>query len=141
MIKNEDGGDIQKDYYDVIHYSSVIKHYVNGMSRILILWIVKYYGLIHGYAILKEIDKFYAELIEEGSLKKSNPSKIYPILNGMEELNLISHELKMVNNKQLKFFMITDEGRHLLDYMYSRINVIYSNSQWEILFEDMDGGY
>lgn len=129
---------IQKNYVEIINNNSIIKHYVNGMSRFLILWIIKYNGFIHGYAILKELDAFFSTLIEEGSLKKSNPSNIYPILNKMEELNLISSEFKIKNNKKLKYFEITDEGEHVLGYMYSRFDIIHNNSQWKLLFETME---
>ena len=88
-----EGSSVRTNYSDVINNNSIIKHYVMGMSRFLILWIINYKGPIHGYAILKELDVFFSTLIEEGSLKKSNPSNIYPILNKMEEWNLISSEL------------------------------------------------
>ena len=129
--------DIQKNYTDVITNNSVIKHYVNGMSRFLILWIIEYKGPIHGYAILKELDKFFSILIEEESLKKSSPSNIYPILNKMEELNYIESECKIKNNKKLKYFKITDEGSHVLNYMWSRFDIIHNNPQWKLLFETM----
>lgn len=129
---------IQKNYVDVITNNNIIKHYVNGMSRFLILWIIKYKEPIHGYAILKELDEFFSILIEEGSLKKSNPSNIYPILNGMEELNLIKSEFKVKNNKKLKYFKITDDGAHVLTYLYSRFDMIHNNYQWKLLFETMD---
>ena len=57
--------DIQKNYSDVIVNNFTIKHYVNGMSRFLILWIVKYNGSIHGYGILKELDKFFRFLLRK----------------------------------------------------------------------------
>ena len=129
--------DIQKNYADVITNNSVIKHYVKGMSRFLILWIIEYKGPIHGYAILKELDKFFLILIEEESLKKSSPSNIYPILNKMEELNFIESECKIKNNKKLKYFKITDEGSHVLNYLWSRFDIIHNNSQWKLLFETM----
>ena len=129
--------DIQKNYVDVITNNSVIKHYVKGMSRFLILWIIEYKGPIHGYAILKELDKFFSILIEEESLKKSSPSNIYPILNKMEELNFIERECKVKNNKKLKYFKITDEGSHVLNYMWSRFDIIHNNPQWKLLFETM----
>lgn len=129
---------IQKDNVNVINNNMIIKHYVNGMSRFLILWIIKYNGPIHGYAILKELDAFFSTLIEEGSLKKSSPSNIYPILNKMEELNFILSECEIKNNKKLKYFKITDEGMHILSYMYSRFNIIHNNSQWKTLFETMN---
>ena len=57
-MKNSESS-IQKNYVEVITNNSIIKHYVNGMSRFLILWIIKYKGPIHGYAILKELDTFF----------------------------------------------------------------------------------
>ena len=122
----------------MIKNNRIVKHSVNGLSRFLILWIIKYNGPIHGYAILKELDAFFSILIEEESLKKSNPSNIYPILNKMEESNLISSDLKVKNNKKIKYFKITDEGAYVLNYMYSRFDIIHSNSQWRLLFQTMD---
>lgn len=136
-MENSDSS-IQKNYAEVIVNNSITKHYVNGMSRFLILWIIKFKGPIHGYAILKELDSFFLTLIEEKSLKKSNPSNIYPILNRMEELDLISSECVIKNNKKLKFFKITDDGEHVLNYMWSRFNIIHANSQWNSLFETME---
>ena len=130
---------IQKNYVEVLTNNSIIKHYVNGMSRFLILWIIKYKGPIHGYAILKELDGFFKILIDEGSLKKSSPSNIYPILNRLEDLNLIVSELKVKNNKKIKYFGITNEGVQVLNYMYSRFDIIHNNPQWKLLFETMDG--
>lgn len=130
---------IQKNYFEVINNNLILKHYIYGMSRFLILWIIKYNGSIHGYAILKELEEFFSIFIEEGSLKKINPSNIYPILNKMEECGLITTEFKIKNNKKINYFKITDDGIHVLNYIYSRFNVIHKNNQWELLFEDMDG--
>ena len=138
MIKREKSHNVQKNYSKVISNNTAIKSYVKGMSRFLILWIIRYNKLIHGYGILKELDKFFMILIEEGSLKKSNPSNIYPILNRMEESGLITSEFRMKNNKQLKYFSITEDGEYLLEYLYSRLDLIHSNSQWESLFDDID---
>ncbi|MBQ8018576.1 MAG: PadR family transcriptional regulator [Methanobrevibacter sp.] len=130
--------DIQKDYSKIINNNFVIKSYVNGMSRFLILWIIKYNGLIHGYGILKELDKFFIIFIDEKSLKKSNPSNIYPILNKMEDLGLITSELKVKNNRKMKYFKITEDGEYVLNYIYSRFDLIHANHQWRSLFDDMD---
>ena len=118
---------VQKNHVEIITNNTIIKHYVNGMSRFLILWIIKYNGPIHGYAILKELDAFFFILIEEGSFKKSNPSNIYPILNKLEEDGLIISEFKLKKNKKLKYFEITDDGEHVLEYMYSRFDIIHNN--------------
>ena len=108
------------------------------MSRFLILWIIRYNTLIHGYGILKELDKFFSLLIDEKSLKKSNPSNIYPILNKMEDEGLITSETKIKSNKKIKYFKITDDGLYVLNYLYSRLDLIHHNSQWGLLFKDMD---
>ena len=138
MSKREKSHNVQKNYSEVVSNNTVIKSYVNGMSRFLILWIIRYNRLIHGYGILKELDKFFMILIEEGSLKKSNPSNIYPILNRMEESGLITSEFRMKNNKQLKFFSITEDGEYLLEYLYSRFDLIHNKPQCRLLFGDMD---
>lgn len=138
MSNENDKLDIQKDYSKIINNNSIIKHYVNGMSRFLILWIINYNDFIHGYGIMKELDKFFSILVDEGSLKKSNPSNIYPILNKMEEQGFISSCFKVKNNKKLKYFKITDDGKYVLDYLYSRFDLIHTNPQWKLLFEDMN---
>lgn len=129
--------DVQKDYSKIMNNNFIIKSYVNGMSRFLILWIIKYNEAIHGYAILKQLDDFFSIFIDEKTYKKSNPSNIYPILNKMESEGLISSELRLKNNKKIKYFQITDDGRHVLDYLYSRFDVIHRNEKWVQLFEDM----
>lgn len=138
MANEGSQSDIQKDYSKIIKDNFVINAYVKGMTRFLILWIIKYNDLIHGYAILKEVDKFFETFIDEQSLKKSNPSNIYPILNKMEELGLISSEYKLKNNRKMKYFKITEDGEYVLEYIYSRFDIIHNNSQWKSLFEDMD---
>ncbi|WP_405270849.1 PadR family transcriptional regulator [Methanobrevibacter sp.] len=130
--------DIQKNYSEVISNNPVIKYYVKGMSRFLILWIIKYNRIIHGYGILKELDKFFEIFIDEMALKKSNPSNIYPILNKMEESGIIASEIKIKNNKKLKYFKITDDGEYVLNYIYSRFDIIHASPQWKLLFDDMD---
>lgn len=133
----EDSNNVLKDYSKLLYHNSIINHYCRGMSRFLILWIIKYYGPIHGYGILKELDKFHSIFIEEGSYKKSNPSNIYPILNKMEDLGLIAHDLKIENNKTLKYFTITDDGIYLVEYIFSRFNIIHKNNPWQLLFDDL----
>ena len=70
----------QDNYVDFIKGNKIVKSTVNGLYRFLVLWIIKYNKSIHGYGIMKELDKFFENLIDEGVIKKSNPSKIYPIL-------------------------------------------------------------
>lgn len=137
-MENEETQDVKTDYSKIIQNNFIIQSYVNGMSRFLILWIIKTKAPIHGYSILKELDKFFTTFINEKSLKKSNPSKIYPILNKMEELNLIKSHFEMKNNRKVKFYKITSEGKYILDYLYSRFDHIHGNKQWTELFNDMN---
>ena len=83
-------------------------------------------------------DKFFEIFIDEMSLKKSNPSNIYPILNKMEESGIIDSELKTKNNKKIKYFKITEDGEYVLNYIYSRFDIIHNSDQWKLLFSDMD---
>ncbi len=137
-MENEETPNISIDYSEIIQNNFVIQSYVNGMSRFLILWITKAKQPIHGYGILKELDKFFETLINEKSLKKSNPSKIYPVLNKMEDLNLIKSHFEMKGNRKVKFYEITDEGKYVLDYLYTRFDYIHGNKQWTELFNDMN---
>lgn len=120
MTNNIDPEFVKKD--------KIVQHTVNGISRFLILWIIKNSGPIHGYSIMKELDTFFESLIESGTLKKSIPSKIYPILKNMEENELIHCDIKIQDNKQVKFYTITDKGEFLLEYIKnSYINIRKSN--------------
>ena len=137
-MENEETPYISIDYSEIIQNNFVIQSYVNGMSRFLILWITKAKQPIHGYGILKELDKFFETLINEKSLKKSNPSKIYPVLNKMEDLNLIKSHFEMKGNRKVKFYEITSEGKYVLGYLYTRFDRIHANEQWTELFNDMN---
>ena len=137
-MKKKESYNINTDYSEIMQNNFVIQCYVNGMSRFLILWIIKSKEPIHGYEILKELDKFFTTLIDEKSLKKSNPSKIYPVLNKMEELKLIKSHFEMKGNRKVKFYYITDEGKYVLNHLYSRFDHIHGNEQWTELFKDMN---
>ena len=97
------------EYSEFIKNDKIVKHTVNGISRFLILWIIKHYGPIHGYNISKEFSDIFEILIISGNLKKSNPSKIYPILKDMEDNSLIAGEDVFKDNKKVKFYEITEK--------------------------------
>ena len=65
----------QNDYTSFIKNNNILKSAVNGLYRFLVLWIIKYNKSIHGYGIMKELDKFFKNLIEEVVLKKPIPVK------------------------------------------------------------------
>ncbi len=63
----------QNNYAEFVKDNKILKSAVNGLYRFLVMWIIKYHKSIHGYAIMKELDRFFENLIDEGVIKKSNP--------------------------------------------------------------------
>ena len=127
----------QNDYTSFIKNNNILKSAVNGLYRFLVLWIIKYNKSIHGYGIMKELDKFFKNLIEEGVLKKTNPSKIYPILRQMEEFELITGTVKMQDEKKVTYYEITDKGEFFIDYIFERFILHEKNSQWKLIYDDL----
>ena len=124
------------DYLEFVNDNKFVQHTVNGISRFLILWIINHNKCIHGYAIMKEWDNFFDSLINEGVLRKSNPSKIYPILKNMEEQRLIKSYLKNQENHEIKFYQITEKGINLLYFFQKRYIKIKKSSLGSLFFED-----
>lgn len=127
----------QNDYTSFIKNNNILKSAVNGLYRFLVLWIIKYNKCIHGYGIMKELDKFFKNLIEEGVLKKTNPSKIYPILRQMEEFELITGTVKMQDEKKVTYYEITDKGEFFIDYIFERFILHEKNAQWKLIYDDL----
>lgn len=127
----------QNDYTSFIKNNNILKSAVNGLYRFLVLWIIKYNKSIHGYGIMKELDKFFKNLIEEGVLKKTNPSKIYPILRQMEEFELITGTVKMQDEKKVTYYEITDKGEFFIDYIFERFILHEKNAQWKLIYDDL----
>ncbi|MBQ2227082.1 MAG: PadR family transcriptional regulator [Methanobrevibacter sp.] len=116
----------------------IIKHFSNGITHNLVLWIISK-QTIHGYGIMKELDNFFN--FEGGKCEMNiNSSKIYPILSKMEEKGLITGEWKInENNKQVKYYSITEDGELVLNNIKSHMTSILSNSSWIEFIEDMTG--
>ena len=78
------------------------------------------------------------EILEKKKLRCA--SKIYPILSKMEEKGLITGEWKInENNKQVKYYSITEDGELVLNNIKSHMTSILSNSSWIEFIEDMTG--
>ena len=114
---------------DFVKKDKIVQYTVNGISRFLILWIIMENGPIHGYRIIKQSDSFFENLIDVGSLRKSSPSKVYPILKDMQNNGLIKGEVKIQDNKKVIFYEITDEGEFLLHYIRDSYQIIKNTSQ------------
>lgn len=127
----------QNDYSSFVKNNTILKSAVNGLYRFLVLWIIKYNKSIHGYGIMKELDKFFKNLIEEGVLKKTNPSKIYPILKQMEDFELIKGTVKNQDEKKVTYYEITEKGEFFIDYIFERFILHEKNSQWKLIYDDL----
>ena len=115
----------------------MLQYSLNGFSRVFILWIIKHNGPIHGYEIMKELDKFFTVPIRDGVMKKSTSSKIYPILKKMEDSELILGEWETnEENKQVKIYSITTRGKVLLKMIARSQNSLSKNPQWILFKED-----
>lgn len=114
---------------DFIKKNKIVQHTVNGISRFLILWIIMENGPIHGYGLLKQLNKFFENLIDVGSLRKSSPSRVYLILKDMEKNDLISGEEVVQDNKKVIYYEITDAGRFLVHYIRDSYQIIRKTGQ------------
>lgn len=122
-----------------IDYKPFIRNFRNGMTYILILWIISK-GKIHGYGIMKDLDEFFEFQIKNGIMKKTSTSKIYPILNKFENANLIKGNWETSNNKKVKYYEITEKGEKSLEFIRNKPKLMSSNKKWEAFFKDMWGG-
>ena len=116
----------------------LVKHFSNGITHNLILWIISK-ETIHGYGIMKKLDEFFSFGEVECEMTASS-SKIYPILSKMEKKGLIKGEWDInENNKRVKFYSITDEGRIVLKAIRNHMNQVISNPKWMEFVKDMTG--
>jgi len=120
----------KKEFEFKRHHRHMGKPITNGLTRLFILWIIKHRGPIHGYGIMKELDLFFETPINKGWQKKSSSSKIYPILKKMERKELIVGEWKTQNNKQVKFYTMTEKGEKILYHVKSVFEELKTNPNW-----------
>lgn len=116
----------------------IIKHFTNGITHNLILWIISKEP-IHGYGIMKRLDDFFN--FEDADCETSiNSSKVYPILSKMEKKGLITGEWKInENNKRVKYYSITTDGEIVLKRIQNHMSSILSNPTWVNFIEEMTG--
>ena len=118
--------------------SKLIKHFSNGITRNVILWIISK-EKIHGYGIMKKLDEFFSFDDVNCDIKNSS-SKVYPILNRMETNGLIEGEWDInENNKRVKYYSITDDGLLILDNVSNILTSFSKNPSWIEFYEDMTG--
>ena len=114
-----------------------LKHFSNGITHNLILWIISKEP-IHGYGIMKKLDDFFDFDNDECELKATS-SKVYPLLRKMEAKNLIEGEWQTVNNKRVKYYSITEDGEIVLNHLKNNMCRVIDNPFWMAFIEDMTG--
>ena len=119
-------------------HKKAFKNFSNGIIHNLILWIISKED-IHGYGIMKKLNEFFN--FEDSKCDINvNSSKIYPILSKMEENGFIVGEWKVnENNKRVKYYSITEEGRKFLKNVQDHFSIILENPSWLEFFKDMTG--
>ncbi len=118
--------------------TKLIKHFSNGLTRNLILWIISK-EKIHGYGIMKKLDEFF-DFDDLDCDIKNTSSKIYPILRKMESKGLIVGEWDInENNKRVKYYTITEEGLLILDHIGRVMKSIADNPSWLMFYKDIAG--
>ena len=81
---------------------------------------------MHGYEIMVTIRKSFGIYF--------GPSTIYPLLNTIEKRNHIKSRWNMSSEKPRKIYMLTDDGKRILDYGENSLkaicrNIVKDNSQ------------
>jgi DNA-binding PadR family transcriptional regulator len=118
--------------------TKLIKHFSNGLTRNLMLWIISK-EKIHGYGIMKKLDEFFDFKDLDCNIKNTS-SKIYPILRKMESNGLIVGEWDInENNKRVKYYTITEEGLLILDNIGRVMKSLFNNPSWLMFYKDMAG--
>ena len=115
----------------------ILKHFSNGITHNLILWIISKEP-IHGYGIMKKLDDFFDFDNDECELKATS-SKVYPLLRKMEAKKLIEGEWQTVNNKRVKYYSITEDGEIVLNHLKNNMCRVIDNPFWMAFIEDMTG--
>ena len=86
---------------------------LRGISTVVILQIIKRYPEdgIYGYQLIKTIEEETQNLlvVEEGT--------VYPLLRKMEKDGVLQSEKKEKDGRQRKYYILTDEGKKLLNHM------------------------
>ncbi len=127
---------IQEEFSE--SHKKVFKNFSNGIIHNLILWIISKES-IHGYGIMKKLNEFF-NFNDSKCEITINSSKIYPILSRMEEDGLIIGVWKTnENNKRVKFYSITDDGKDFLKFVQIHMKGILENPHWLAFFKEMTG--
>lgn len=85
-----------------------VSAFQRGLERPLILWLISK-GPIHGYEIIKEVTRLTGRRVK--------PATVYPLLNRLEAEGFLVSELIEKNQRELRCYRLTEEGKNFLTKM------------------------
>lgn len=97
----------------------------NDLNKHLPLTESTYYILLtltselHGYGIMQKVDE-----ISKGTVKLG-PGTLYGVLRNLEKSGFIE---EVMDDKRKKNYIITDNGKSLLNMQHERLEILYQNS-------------
>lgn len=104
--------------------------------RLLIIWYLSKENL-HGYLIMKKINKFFEKQIKLGLIGKIHASKMYPILKEMEKEGIIISYSGIHNNKQVKMYKITEKGYKTVRTIKQSFQKDMRTEPWKSFIDDL----
>lgn len=114
----------------------IVRNMSNALLRHLILHTLLQ-GKLHGYGLMKVLNEYFQNSISRGLINKIPTSKVYPILNTMEEQGQIISEEGEKNNMRVKFYVITDRGEKLYNIINEDYKKYMQTEIWAEFLEDL----
>ncbi len=100
----------------------VVRTFVRGFSRSVILWLINQQPL-SGYKIVKEMNRLTGQ--------RFHPGKVYPLLYELERDGYIVGDIVQRGRQRIKYYATTERGIALLD----RIRSVFESPMKEVLTE------
>jgi len=102
-----------------------LRTFALGKAKMFLLWIIKKYGPIHGYGIMK--------LLHDDEIPIARASRIYPMLNAIEKEEFIKGVKTKLDNRLTKVYKITNKGKHKIIEENKRMPKILKQFSKEVL--------
>ncbi|WP_069593097.1 PadR family transcriptional regulator [Methanosphaera sp. WGK6] len=115
-------------------YKKIMLYLYNTLIRQIILWNLSKED-IYGYKLMSKIDDFFKTSIELGLLRKTRPSKIYPILKELRERGMIESYNGIHENKRVLIYHLTPKGRKNLIIFRQGLSNIMNNENMHDFFK------
>ncbi len=120
----------------------IIKSFMRGFGKTMILWMISK-EKIHGYEIMRRLEKFYSLEGAHCRIKPPGPSVVYPVLHDLEKKGLIKGSWDMQGEKRVKYYEITPLGEatidRIRDIMEKHVSKIWEDFWRDIFPSERDG--